>query len=113
MNSQKKQIIFLRCIIVILIGGILLSRVTISQNGLLSVNGFVPTEETAIKIAEAVWLPIFGDVIYDLTPKAEYCALLNCWKVRGVFPENEMNLGWIPEVFIDKKSGKIVYAGIY
>ena len=46
-------------------------------------NGFVPNKETALKIAEAVWLPIYGKSIYNEKPfKA---TLLNgqIWQVEG------------------------------
>lgn len=30
--------------------------------------GYVPNKETAIKIAEAIWLPIYGNKIYNSKP---------------------------------------------
>ena len=38
------------------------------QNGYIPKAGFVPNSETAIKIAEAVWFPIYGNDIYDKKP---------------------------------------------
>lgn len=32
---------------------------------------FVPNEQTAIRIAEAIWLPIYGEQIYESKPKIE------------------------------------------
>jgi hypothetical protein len=110
MINQKKQIIFLSCIIVILVGGILLSRFTIPVNE----KGWVPDEATAIRIAEAVWLPIFGDGIYAFNPfKAEYNMLRNCWEVRGTLPENEIIFAELPKIIINRNNGKIIYVGIY
>ncbi|QIK52904.1 hypothetical protein G7051_00495 [Dysgonomonas sp. HDW5B] len=46
---------------------------------------YVPNEETAKKIAEAIWLPIFGERIFEQRP---YKATLvnDVWKVRGLMP---------------------------
>jgi hypothetical protein len=42
---------------------------------------YVPNEETAIKIAEAVWLPIYGEDIYNKPQlaQASACALKKLW----------------------------------
>ncbi|MBI3259274.1 MAG: hypothetical protein HYZ54_07370 [Ignavibacteriae bacterium] len=48
--------------------------------------GFVPDKETAIKIAEAIWFPIYGDRINHQRP---FKAILNKkgnWEVRGTLP---------------------------
>ena len=45
----------------------------------------VPDQETAIKIAEAIWVPIYGDDVLNEKP---YVAKLvgNVWVVRGSLP---------------------------
>lgn len=68
-------------------------------------NGFVPDETTAIRIAEAVWLPIYGEDIYSKKP---FAAQLkdNIWFIRGSLPE-----GWkggVPECEISKDTGEIL-----
>ncbi len=46
-------------------------------------NGYVPDENTAIKIAEAIWLPLYGNMINDEKPfKAELKDSL-IWIVQG------------------------------
>lgn len=46
---------------------------------------YVPDEETAKKIAEAVWLPIFGERIFEQQPYN--AALVNgIWIVKGSLP---------------------------
>ncbi len=47
---------------------------------------YVPDETTAIKIAEAVWLPIYGESIYVNRP---FVATLEkgIWLVTGTLPE--------------------------
>ncbi len=77
------------------------------QQGYIPKDGFVPNAETAIKIAEAVWLPIYGDNIYD---KKQFVAKLidsTIWIVSGTLQE-ERSLGGIPYIKIQKKDGKIL-----
>lgn len=47
----------------------------------------VPDEQTAIKIAEAIWYPLYGDDIFKQKP---YYVQLedDCWIVIGSLPEN-------------------------
>ena|GEM_PF-826756 len=67
--------------------------------------GFVPNEETAIRIAEAVWLPIYGKSIYEERPfKAELAN--GVWYVTGSLPEGW--LGGVAEAEINKVDGKIL-----
>ena len=80
---------------------------------------YVPNEETAIKIAEAVWLPIFGKSIYDKRP---FNAVLNgdsIWHVYGTLHSSSikvndegdtvinMIVGGVPHIYINKSDGKI------
>jgi len=68
--------------------------------------GYVPDEDTAIKIAIAVWIPIYGkDKIENEKP---YVAKLkdNVWHVQGSLPK-EM-LGGVAIAEIDKKTGAIL-----
>lgn len=70
--------------------------------------GFVPNEETAIKIAEAVWLPIYGESINNKKPFiAEYNEAEEFWEVYGTLPENM--IGGVPEIKIRKNDGKILH----
>jgi len=45
-----------------------LDGVRTGNGGFKPNQGYVPDEETAVKIAEAVWYNIYGDVIYDSLP---------------------------------------------
>jgi len=67
--------------------------------------GYVPDEATAIKIAEAVWLPIYGDSIYKEKP---FRAKLKdgVWTAIGSLPEGY--LGGVAEIEITKDDGKIL-----
>ena len=67
--------------------------------------GFVPDANTAIKIAEAVWLPIYGERIYGKKP---FVASLenDVWVVQGSMPK--IMLGGVPVAEISKKTGEIL-----
>ncbi|MBR3453052.1 MAG: hypothetical protein IKH25_09350 [Muribaculaceae bacterium] len=52
--------------------------------------GMVPDKETAIKIAESVWYPIYGSEIYTELPFIAELEGDTVWEVRGSLPE-----GWL------------------
>jgi len=80
----------------------------IFQKGYVPLNGFVQTEETAIRIAEAVWLEIYGESIYTKQPFiAKYNFIAGYWEVEGSLPINMV--GGVPYAHIRKKDGKILY----
>ena len=72
---------------------------------------YVPNKETAIKIAEAIWLPIYGDEIYEKKPFVARLKNANIWIVEGTLDKEEV--GGVPYIEIQKKDCKIlkVYHG--
>jgi hypothetical protein len=70
--------------------------------------GFVPDKETAVRIAEAVWLPIYGKVIEEEKP---FRARLSndVWTVTGTLPPNMSGGSAIAK--ISKTSGCILGVG--
>ncbi len=69
------------------------------------IDGFVPNEETAIKIAEAIWLPVYGEEIINYRPY--YAKLINgkVWIVKGRL---KSGLGGVPYLEIQKSDCKIL-----
>ena len=68
--------------------------------------GYVPDEATAIAIAVAVWIPIYGKERVE--GKKPFKAILKdgIWQVRGSLPH-----GWkggVPEAEISKDDGRIL-----
>ncbi len=62
---------------------VVLYSCTASRLAPLQNSRVVPDEETAKKIAEIIWLPIYGEKIYDEKPfKASL--VKNVWRVKGV-----------------------------
>jgi len=79
-----------------------------SNNNYWPENGVVSNRNVAIKIAEAVWQPIYGDAIYSKQPFiAEYNKDEEYWYVHGTLPPN--TFGGVPEIKINKSDGKILY----
>lgn len=69
-------------------------------------NGFVPNEATAIQIAEAVWIPIYGE--QQIKGERPYQASLQngIWVVVGSLPKGM--LGGVARAEISKQDGRIV-----
>ncbi len=75
------------------------------QHTYMPEEGYVPNARTAIKIAEAIWLPIYGDGIYSKKP---FVAKLNndVWVVQGSL--SIQMVGGVPVAEISKKTGKVL-----
>ena len=73
---------------------------------MLRADGYVPDSATAIKIAIAVWEPIYGR--RHIASKRPFHATLSggIWSVRGSLPEGYV--GGVPEAEIAKKDGRIL-----
>jgi len=92
----------------ILIIAFLITGNTLAKNNrhnYIPKEGYVLDEKTAIKIAEAVWLPIYGKRIYEKKP---FIARLygEIWMVHGSLPLQ--TLGGVPIAEISKKTGEIL-----
>lgn len=68
-------------------------------------HGYVPDAKTAIRIAEAIWLPIYGERIYTKKP---FVAKLqgDVWLIQGSLPVQM--IGGVPAAEISKKTGEIL-----
>lgn len=71
----------------------------------LSSKAYVPDQVTAIKVAEAIWLPIYGKKIYEKSP---FTAKLqnDTWIVNGTLPKGKV--GGVPYIIIQMKDCKIL-----
>jgi hypothetical protein len=65
----------------------------------------VPDEATAIKIAEAIWLPIYGEKIYDKKPFVAKLVDGKIWEVSGTLNTQK---GGVPYIEIQKEDCKIL-----
>ena len=68
--------------------------------------GYVPDSETAIRIAEAVWIPIYGDKI--IAKEKPFKATLHgeTWTVTGSLPDGHVGGTAIAE--ISRRDGRIL-----
>lgn len=76
-----------------------------AKHSVVPKNGLVPDEQTAVRIAEAVWLPIYGEGIYQKKP---FVARLNgdAWIVKGSLPIKM--LGGVPLIEISRTDGRVL-----
>lgn len=79
-----------------------------NNNDIYPPNGLVPDEETAIKIAEAIWVPLYGESVYNQRPY-EVKLENDIWIVEGTYGESleKMVLGGVAYTEIQRKDGKI------
>jgi hypothetical protein len=70
-------------------------------------NGFVPDAATASRIAEAVWIPIYGEAHIVAEKPFKVTLQGDVWKVTGKdLPPDTM--GGVAEAEISKKDGRIL-----
>jgi len=68
---------------------------------------YVPNAETAIGIAEAIWLPIYGKKIYESKPFVAKLKNSSVWVVWGTL-NSQYTAGGTPYIEIQKKDCKIL-----
>ncbi len=69
-------------------------------------DGYVPDKETAIKIAEVVWVRIYGENVLNKRPFKATLRPDSVWLVEGTLKPNL--LGGVPYAEIQKSDGRIV-----
>jgi hypothetical protein len=98
--------LFAKYIIFLILFGFCYGSDQKSDNTSLPFRGVVPNEITAVKIAEAVFLPIYGEE--EVSKYRPYEATLkdNVWTVFGTLKPNAR--GGTPTMTIQKKDGKVL-----
>lgn len=100
-----KSIVNISCILIVIF--FLMSAGVLRQNKNENYRrDYVPNEETAIKVAEAIWLPIYGDDIYNDTPFKATLKDSSIWIVEGTL--NNYEYGGVPYIEIQKKDCKVL-----
>jgi hypothetical protein len=76
--------------------------------GYVPPNGFVPDSGTAVRVAVAVWIPIYG--ASQIRSEQPYVATLKdgVWTVTGTLPR-QYNLGGVAMARISKRDGRILF----
>lgn len=80
--------------------GVRKSKTSASPHGDL-----IPDEKTAITVAEAIWLPIFGKRIYEQKPFVAFLMDGKVWLVSGTL---KTEIGGVVSIKIQKSDGKIL-----
>ena len=75
--------------------------------GLDKRRGMVPDKETAIKIAESIWYPIYGSQIYTEQPFVAELEGDTVWIVRGSLPKDRV--GGCAEIRLRKSDAAVLY----
>ena len=93
-----------------LLGALLVSaprKQTPAVKGYVPPNGFVPDSATAVRIAVAVWIPIYG--ASQIRSEQPYVARLkdNVWTVTGTLPRGMV--GGTAEARISESDGRILF----
>jgi len=76
--------------------------------GYIPPNGFVPDEETARKIAETVWLPIYGRQVLRQKPYRVKLIDEKIWIVEGTLKGIPFVVGGTAYIEINKNTGEII-----
>jgi hypothetical protein len=74
-------------------------------------DGLVPTKDVAIRMAEVILKPIYGDRVIDAElPLTATLTAGGVWKVRGTFkkPAVGHRMGGVAEIWISKKDAQVV-----
>jgi hypothetical protein len=78
-----------------------------SENNFKPKDGYVPDAETAKRIAEAVWIPIYGKELIEGERPFEATLAGGVWTVTGKSLPRDA-LGGVAEIEIRKDDGKIL-----
>lgn len=68
----------------------------------------MPNEETAIKIAEAIWFAKYGEHVYEERPFVATLRSDSIWVVEGTFKKRRGRKGGVAYIEIQKKDCKIL-----
>lgn len=68
-------------------------------------NGYVPNKETAAKIAEVIWIPLFGEKVLNFKPYKVTLKNDSVWAVEGTLKDSK---GGVPYMEISKMDCKVL-----
>jgi hypothetical protein len=108
-KTMKNDIKFITAIVLLLLSfspAILLGQAT-ERHNYKPAAGYVPDEETAIRIAIAVWIPIYGKDQIEKEKPYEAVLRNGIWYVSGSLPADYVK-GGVAHAEIAKDDGRIV-----
>ncbi|MFC2130662.1 YbbC/YhhH family protein [Bacteroidota bacterium] len=103
-------------LVIIIICTFMIGQITLKlfSNSLDEKRDYVPDKNTAIKIAEAIWFPIYGKSIYNKKPFKAKLLKNGIWQVKGNLHsiQNDKSYrsqkGGVPYIKIRKDDCKIL-----
>lgn len=104
---MKRYMIFFALIVlpIMAISNNKLRKEEVSDDNIKVSKDYVPDQETAEKIAEAIWFPIYGDRIYNQKPYI-ISSIDSIWIVKGSLPSGKK--GGTAYIEIRKRDCKIL-----
>jgi len=112
MRFQKQSKVLTRMLLLAFLAATLGGTLMIAQAGRPAVpkDGFVPNQETAMRIAEAVWIPLYGKEQID--QEKPFVAELkhDVWIVSGTLhgEAGTISKGGVAKIKISKKDGRVL-----
>lgn len=77
------------------------------RNGVTSKSGFIPDTNTAVAVAIAVWIPIYGEKQIAQEHPVKAWLIDDLWVVTGSLPEGYD--GGVAEAIIRKQDGQVLF----
>jgi hypothetical protein len=106
MSNMKKLLKKLLPILMVTIATFSVIAMNVKTSKKTSIkDDYVPNKETAIKIAEAIWLPIYGNGIYNCKPFVAELRNDSIWVVQGTLKTGK---GGVPYIEIQKADCKVL-----
>lgn len=98
---------WLSLFLVVLLGGVSIGGAVTAAYSYIPQNGFVPDEATAVRVAEAVLTPIYGE--NQIASERPFSAQLkgDVWTVTGHLPDTFKN-GGVAQIRISKRTCQII-----
>ncbi|MES2389098.1 MAG: YbbC/YhhH family protein [Bacteroidota bacterium] len=103
MHTYFRKSVFTICLLIAGIG----AGVSIKSPG--NISNAVPNDSTAIKIAEAIWLPVYGSRVLNKRPFKVELVEGKVWRVEGTLPAGMM--GGVPFIVIQKSDCRMLKMG--
>ena len=111
-NTNDKKFVMKRmnyksCILFMIVTIFLIGCNRVNDGGSQIVSqDLVPDKETAVKIAEAIWLPMFGKSIYKYKPYNVGLENDSIWIVQGTLKADRV--GGVPVIRLNKANCMII-----
>jgi hypothetical protein len=94
---------------VVTLYSIVLVNVGAELHNVKPVSGYVPDKTTAVRVAEAILKPIYGETKIEKEKPFEAKLTGNIWHVQGSLPVSSFPMpGGVAEIWIDKRDCRII-----